>query len=52
MLPDFAITINEVTIASGDTIAASLTLIDSNTNVWNIKLSDITNGQSFNLNVN
>jgi len=52
MLPDFSVTINEVTIAPGDKIAASLTLTDSNTNLWNIKLSDITKGQSFKLNVN
>ena len=35
-----------------DKIDASLTLINSKTNVWKIKLSDATNGQSFNLNVN
>jgi hypothetical protein len=52
MLPNFAVTINDFTIAPGDIIAASLTLIDSNTNIWKIKLNDITNEQSFNLNVN
>jgi len=52
MLPNFAVKIGEVTIAPGDTVVASLALIDSNANVWSIKLSDATNGQSFNLNVN
>jgi hypothetical protein len=52
MLPNYSVTIKEVVIAPGDTIVASLTLVDSNTNVWNIQLSDTTNGQTFNLNVN
>ena len=51
MLPDFSVTINGLTIAPGDTIAASLTLVDSNANVWNIELSDIANGQTFSLDV-
>jgi hypothetical protein len=52
MLPNFAVTINEIRITPGDTIVASLTLIDSKINLWNIKLSDLTNGQSFKLSVN
>ena len=51
MLPNFSVTINGLTIAPGDTIVASLTLIDSGANVWNIQLSDTTNGQAFNKNV-
>jgi hypothetical protein len=51
MLPSFSVTINEVTIAPGDTIVASLTLINSDTNNWNIQLSDTTSGQAFNKNV-
>lgn len=50
LLPNFSVTINEVTIAPGDTIVASLTLINSDTNNWNIQLSDTTNGQAFNKN--
>jgi hypothetical protein len=51
MLPNFAVRINGLTISPGDTIAASLTLIDSNANVWSIQLSDNTNGQTFSLDV-
>ena len=51
MLPNFSVTINGLTIAPGDTIVASLTLIVSDTNNWNIQLSDTTNGQAFNKNV-
>lgn len=51
MLPDFSVTINGLTITPGDIIVASLTLVDSNANVWNIELSDITNGQTFSLDV-
>ena len=33
-------------------MVAALSLIDFNANLWNIKLSDISNGETFNLNVN
>ena len=52
LLPNFSVTINELTITPGDMIVAALTLTNSNTNLWNIQLSDLTNGQDFNLNVN
>ncbi|MCL5949423.1 MAG: G1 family endopeptidase [Candidatus Bathyarchaeota archaeon] len=52
MLPNLSVTINGLKISPGDTIAASLTLVDSNANMWNIKLSDNTNGQTFSLDVN
>ena len=52
MLPALSVTIEEITVAPGDTVAASVSLIDSNANMWNIQLSDTTNGQAFDLNVN
>ncbi len=52
LLPDFSVTINGLTISPGDTIVASLTLTNAKANIWNIELSDSTNGQTFNLNVN
>lgn len=52
MLPSFSVRINGLTIAPEDTVVASLTLVDANANVWNIQLSDTTNGQTFSLNVN
>lgn len=48
LLPNFSVTINDVTIAPGDSIAASITLINSNINQWSIQLNDLTNGQVFN----
>ena len=52
LLPNLSVTINELTIAPGDTIFGSLSLTDSTANMWNIQLSDATSGQEFNLNVN
>ena len=49
LLPDFSVTINGLTISPGDTIVASLTLTNAKANIWNIELSDSTNGQTFNL---
>ena len=50
LLPAFSVRINELTISPGDTVSASLTLVDADTNVWSIQLSDISNGQTFSLN--
>lgn len=51
ILPNFSVTIPSLTLSPGDSIAASITLIESGSNTWNIQLSDITNGQVFNKNV-
>ncbi len=50
LLPAFAVTVSNVTIAAGDTIVASLTLLDAAVNQWNIKISDTTNGLTFDQN--
>jgi hypothetical protein len=47
ILPDYAIPVKNLTIRPQDTITASITLVDSATNTWNIQLNDITNGQGF-----
>ncbi len=52
LLPSFSVEINGLTVTPGDTIVASLTLVEPNANVWNIHLRDTNNGQSFTLNVN
>jgi hypothetical protein len=50
MLPAYAQNI-PVTISEGDNITASITMINSDTNEWNIQLIDNTNNQSFSQNV-
>ena len=52
MLPALSETIEEITVSPGDTVAASVSLIDSNADMWNIQLNDTTNGQAFSINVN
>lgn len=47
MLPDYAITIPEITVSPGDKITASIRLIDGETNLWNIRIEDVTTGQGF-----
>ncbi|MCW3994757.1 MAG: G1 family endopeptidase [Candidatus Bathyarchaeota archaeon] len=50
LLPDYAITIPEITVAPGDVITAAITLVNFNTDEWNIRLSDATSGQTFSQN--
>ena len=52
MLPNNLVTIDGLPVSSGDTMVASLNLVYSDVNVWNIQIRDISNGKSFNLNVN
>jgi Peptidase A4 family len=51
LLPSYSVEINGITVKPGDAIVASLTLVQPNSSVWNIQLSDATNGQTFTLNV-
>ncbi len=50
MLPDYSIRIQNFTVMPGHVIEASITLLDVNSNLWNIQLSDLTNGKSFSQN--
>ena len=52
LLPAYSVTINGFTISPGDVMTASLNLVYSGVNLWNIQIRDTTNAQSFNLNVN
>ncbi len=52
LLPSYSVEIKGLIVTPGDTIVASLTLVKPNANLWNIQLSDTTNGQTFALNVN
>ena len=47
LLPNTAIRITSMGISAGDTITASISLVNSNENQWVIQVSDITNGHHF-----
>ena len=47
LLPNYAVRIGTISISPGDIMVASLRLIDSTTNRWNIEVSDSTTGQYF-----
>ena len=47
MLPADAVRINTISVSSGDVITASITLINSDTNQWAIRIRDVTSGQGF-----
>jgi hypothetical protein len=48
LLPSNSVTIPTIEISPGDTINASINLVDSAANLWSIYLGDLSNGQSFN----
>jgi len=50
MLPGYAIKIENFTIVPYHRIVASLMLVDNESDIWNIQLSDTSNGQRFNRN--
>jgi len=47
MLPNYSITIENMTISPGDSIQVQISLINPANNLWSISLADLTNGQSF-----
>jgi hypothetical protein len=47
LLPDFAVTIDAITISPGDQINASIQLVDQVTDTWSISIEDVTTSQSF-----
>lgn len=47
LLPDYAIRIPDFQIEPGDLVLASIRLVNNESNVWNIQLTDVSNGQSF-----
>lgn len=47
MLPDDSITIQNFPVSAGDQITASITLQNSNTNEWLMKIDDTTSGGTF-----
>jgi hypothetical protein len=47
LLPDNAVRITDMRVSAGDLITASITLVDSDTNQWAIRISDVTKGEGF-----
>jgi hypothetical protein len=47
VLPDYLVRIPSLRVRPGDTIAASISLINENTSTWSIEISDVTRGQRF-----
>jgi hypothetical protein len=51
LLPNFLVRISRVHVQPGDTITASISLVNENTNTWSIELDDVTRGENFQRNV-
>jgi hypothetical protein len=51
LLPNGSVTITTISVSAGDEITASISLINSTTNMWSIEMADVNNGQSFQRNV-
>jgi hypothetical protein len=47
LLPRFAVRLNTTAVSPGDVMVASISLVDSATNLWSIQISDITTMQDF-----
>lgn len=47
LLPDYLVRIPDLHVRAGDTITASISLINENTTTWSIKISDVTRGEQF-----
>lgn len=47
LLPDYLVRITDMRIRPGDTITASLSIIDANARTWSIEISDVTRGERF-----
>lgn len=51
LLPTFAVRLTSIAVSPGDTMIASINLVNSDTNQWSIQISDATSGQAFSRNV-
>jgi hypothetical protein len=47
LLPDKAVRITDMSVSAGDLITASITLVDSDTKEWAIRIYDVTKGAEF-----
>jgi hypothetical protein len=50
-LPDQSITIDGMQVSAGDRIEASVTLVDSDINLWSVAITDLSTSQSFQTNL-
>jgi len=48
LLPNYSDTITTIEVSPGDTITASINLVNSAENLWSVYISDTSTGQSFN----
>ena len=51
LLPSFAVHLNSMIVSPGDTMIASINLVNSDSNQWIIQISDETTGQTFSKNI-
>ena len=47
MLPDYLVRIPDIHVQPGDTITASIRLVNENANTWSITIRDVTRGEQF-----
>lgn len=47
LLPDYLVRIPNIRIRPGDTVTASISLVNENTNTWSIEIADVTRGERF-----
>jgi hypothetical protein len=52
LLPDYSVTIDNLKIAPGDAISASINLVNSASNLWSMSITDETTGHNFQQDVN
>ena len=51
LLPSFAVRLTSIAVSPGDTMIASINIVNSDTNQWSIQINDATTGQTFSDNV-
>jgi hypothetical protein len=47
LLPNYLVHISNIHVRAGDTVTASISLINENTNTWSIEFVDVTRGERF-----
>ncbi len=47
LLPDYLVRINNIHVQPGDTMTASISLVNEKTNTWAITIRDVTRGEQF-----
>ena len=47
LLPDYLVPIRSIHVYPGDTMTASINLVNKNTNTWTITIRDVTRGEQF-----